>query len=46
MILIIFDKKLMFQNLLEKNTEINFFDFSNCHAFEIPNFLMTTNITN
>jgi len=29
----------MFQNLLEKNHEINFFDYSNCHAFEIPNFL-------
>ena len=29
----------MFQNLLEKKHEINFFDYSNCHAFEIPNFL-------
>ncbi len=34
----------MFQNLLEKKHEINFFDYSNCHAFEIPNFLDDKNL--
>ena len=29
----------MFQNLLKKNFEVNFLDYSNCYAFEIPNFL-------
>ena len=29
----------MFQNLINKDYEVKFLDYSNCFAFEIPNFL-------
>ena len=29
----------MFQNIIDKNLKINFLNNSNCHAFEIPDFL-------